>query len=388
MPIFPQPDLSGPLEDGIGLCLSGGGYRAMLYHLGSIWRMNELGLLHPTKLKRVSSVSGGSITSAVLGMNWHSLNFDAQTRIADASSFIKAVVDPVRQLANESIDVAAVGWGTFNPFKSISDVVEGYYRDYVFGTKTLQDLPDAPRFVINATNVQSGSLFRFSKPYMVDYQVGRWNSPIIPLARAVAASSAFPPFLSPCTLNLSSIRPDEVYSLGKADPDHYLTKICLTDGGVYDNLGLETVWKSFKIVLVSDGGRKSALDPSPASDWALHSRRLIDLLERQVSALRKKDLIESFQAVGQTAFRQGAYWGITTPYQDYEPANLNPAGIDLKLHAHETVPEVANMETRLTAIQPELQEALINWGYASADAALRRYFVTTPSSSPQLPYPV
>ena len=30
---------------GIGLCLSGGGYRAMLFHVGAIWRLNELGLL-------------------------------------------------------------------------------------------------------------------------------------------------------------------------------------------------------------------------------------------------------------------------------------------------------------------------------------------------------
>ena len=52
-------DLDRP-EHGIALCLSGGGYRAMLFHLGAIWRLNELGYLQ--QLKRVSSVSGGSIT--------------------------------------------------------------------------------------------------------------------------------------------------------------------------------------------------------------------------------------------------------------------------------------------------------------------------------------
>jgi NTE family protein len=380
-----QMDSNGPLEDGIGLCLSGGGYRAMLYHLGSLWRMNELGLLHPDKLKRVSSVSGGSITAAVLGMNWNQLAFNPEG-IATTESFIAAVIQPVRRLADESIDVAAVGWGTFNPFKSISDVVEGYYRDYVFKKKTLQDLPDHPRFVLNATNVQSGSLFRFSKPYMVDYQVARWNHPTVPLARVVAASSAFPPFLSPCTLDLRSTQPAEVYTLGNEDSEHYLSQICLTDGGVYDNLGLEPVWKNFKIVLCSDGGRKSAFDPKPASDWALHSRRLIELLERQVSALRKKELIASFLAIGQTIHRTGAYWGITTPYQDYDPATLAPPGIDLQLTPGTEVPEVAHLETRLTAVLTETQEALINWGYASADAALRRYFSPTVTSTPQLPY--
>src|ERR1044072_5945833 len=51
---------------GVALCLSGGGYRAMLFHLGALWRLNEAGLLRG--LVRVSSVSGGSITAGVLGM--------------------------------------------------------------------------------------------------------------------------------------------------------------------------------------------------------------------------------------------------------------------------------------------------------------------------------
>src|SRR5262245_28221555 len=52
-------DLS--FKPGIALCLSGGGYRAMLFHLGALWRLNEAGLL--SQLKRISSVSGGSITA-------------------------------------------------------------------------------------------------------------------------------------------------------------------------------------------------------------------------------------------------------------------------------------------------------------------------------------
>src|SRR3712207_6451849 len=31
------------LEDGVALCLSGGGSRALLYHVGALWRLNELG---------------------------------------------------------------------------------------------------------------------------------------------------------------------------------------------------------------------------------------------------------------------------------------------------------------------------------------------------------
>lgn len=45
------------LEEGICLCLSGGGFRAMIFHLGSLIPLNDVCLL-PT-IDRVSSVSGG-----------------------------------------------------------------------------------------------------------------------------------------------------------------------------------------------------------------------------------------------------------------------------------------------------------------------------------------
>src|SRR6266508_5894656 len=159
-----------PVEDeptpGIALCLSGGGYRAMLFHVGALWRLNELGYL--PKLDRVSSVSGGSITAGTLGMNWQRLVFDADGL---ATNFDEQFVQPVRKLASKTIDLGAVIRGILLP-GTISGRVAGAYRKHVFGELTLQDLPDRPRFVINSTNIQTGSLWRFSKPYMADYQVG------------------------------------------------------------------------------------------------------------------------------------------------------------------------------------------------------------------------
>jgi NTE family protein len=52
------------LSDGIALCLSGGGYRAMLFRAGAIRRLNELGVLRNIYL--ISSVSGGSIASGAV----------------------------------------------------------------------------------------------------------------------------------------------------------------------------------------------------------------------------------------------------------------------------------------------------------------------------------
>jgi NTE family protein len=87
-----------------------------------------------------------------------------------------------------------------SPYRTVSDRVVRAYRRELFGKSILQDLPDKPTFVFNATNLESGVLFRFSKPYLADYRVGRVMEPDLPMAVAVAASSAFPPILSPCTI--------------------------------------------------------------------------------------------------------------------------------------------------------------------------------------------
>ena len=77
-------------QPGIALCLSGGGYRAMLFHLGALWRLNEWGYL--PQLARISSVSGGSITAGVLGLKWASLGLDAE---GVGQKFEAEVVQPI-----------------------------------------------------------------------------------------------------------------------------------------------------------------------------------------------------------------------------------------------------------------------------------------------------
>ena len=76
-------------ESGVALCLSGGGYRAMLFHLGVIWRLRDAGWLE--RLDRISSVSGGSITAAVLAL-------------APAGDFEEGVVGRLRALARRTLD--------------------------------------------------------------------------------------------------------------------------------------------------------------------------------------------------------------------------------------------------------------------------------------------
>jgi NTE family protein len=123
---------------------------------------------------------------------------------------------------------------TFLP-GAISDHVSEKYDSLLFHGKTLQDLPAAtagPRFVINLTNVQSGVPMRFSMPYMRGYRVGEILNPSLPLARAVAASSAFPPVLSPCGIDLSKYGLKFQPSDGTEDlnKEPYTTKPVLSDG--------------------------------------------------------------------------------------------------------------------------------------------------------------
>lgn len=370
-PALAPDECKGP-EAGIALCLSGGGYRAMLFHVGSLLRLNEAGILG--RIKRVSSVSGGSITAAVLGMNWQSLGFTDGT--APAAEIQKKLVQPIRELAGRTLDTRSVFLGSLLPGSTISDRVAAGYDKYLFKGATLQALPDdhanqGPRFVINATNVQTGSLWRFSRPYMGDYQVGLWSNPDLPLAVAVAASSAFPPILSPCFLDLDKA-PDPV-SAGERTPRYrlppYTTRVILSDGGVYDNLGLETAFKRYQTVLVSDGGMKMSPDPEPAEDWGLHSKRVLDLIDNQVRSLRKRQLIQAFL----DKLRTGAYWGIVTPLRDYQLPD-DPFGyLAAERSAWKDTADLAATPTRLAAMDTWRQEALINWGYVVCDAALRKH---------------
>ncbi|MDP9121667.1 MAG: patatin-like phospholipase family protein [Acidobacteriota bacterium] len=362
----PQP---AAVQQGIALCLSGGGYRAMLFHVGVIWRLNQLGYL--PKLDRISSVSGGSITSGTLGAAWESLTFDAG---GVATNLVEKLVGPIRALAGDTIDVGSVLLGMLPGITAASRVAEAY-RKHLFGHRTLQDLPDRPRFVINATNVQSGVLWRFSKPYIWDWRVGKIENPDTELAIAVGASSAFPPVLSPVRLHFNDS--DFVPGSG-ANLQHppFTTEVVLADGGVYDNMGLETAWKHFDTILVSDAGKAMEFEEKPKTDWLEHSIRILDVIQNQVHALRCRELVAAYKA-GQ---RKGAYWGIATDFADYKVAT--PLACP-----HEQTLQLAAWPTRLAAVPAEVQDRLINWGYAVCDAAIRAHLNTGLPVPAGFPYP-
>jgi NTE family protein len=348
---------------GVALCLSGGGYRAMLFHVGVVWRLHDAGWLE--RLDRVSSVSGGSITAGALALAWPKL---------EAEGLEPAFVAPLRALAGRTVDATSVIVGALTP-DTISERVAKAYRRHLFGDATLQDLPDHPRFVINATSVQSGALFRFSKPFMADWRVGRVKNPTVPLADAVAASSAFPPVLSPFELDLRDCEwlDEDGNDLGHGE---YRERAVLADGGVYDNLGLETAWKTCGTVLVSDAGGQMAAEPDPDHDWGRHLFRVLGVIDNQVRSLRKRQCVDAFKAKE----RHGAYWGIRSDVADYHLHDALPA-------PHEATMALATLSTRLARLDGVVQERLINWGYAACDAGMRSHVDRKLPAPAGYPYP-
>jgi NTE family protein len=156
----------------------------------------------------------------------------------------------------------------------------------------------------------------------------------------------------------------------------FLTDVVLTDGGVYDNLGLETAWKKYRTILVSNGGGKISDEAEPKSDWARHAIRINDIIDNQVRSLRARQVIGSFE----NGTRQGTYWGVRTDITHYGLANTLPCPFDKT-----TI--LAQTKTRLKRLDADVQERLINWGYAVCDAAMRRHVEPSAAPARAFPYP-
>ncbi len=382
-------------EKCMALCLSGGGFRAMLFHLGAIWRLQELRYLDCTgtapraadlgPLMRVSSVSGGSITAGLLALNWakcQTNHQDPQTRMA---ALVQHLVDPIRRFSRQNI--AGTNFeGAFSVIKdiflpgSVNQHVTRAYAKHLYGDATMADITSEPSFVINASNLQSGALWRFTRSYIRDWRVGEIkDTRLVSLAQAVSASSAFPPPLSPAVLKFkeSAFTPNS----GGTSPNNlqrppYTTRVVLSDGGVYDNLGLETAWKRCGTVLVSDAGRPFAPEERPGINWVSQGARVIGVIQNQVRALRVRDLIDSFN----DSTRKGSYWGVGSLMSSYPQPT--PLPVDPKNAA-----KLALVSTDLAEKSDDLQERLINWGYAICDTALRSWLDPHLPPPPGFPYP-
>ena len=342
------------LEDGIGLCLSGGGFRAMLFHVGALTRLNEAGLL--PRLDRIASVSGGSIAAGALAVGWKRLRFDDR---GVATNFREEIGMPLVALAQRWVDVPAIILGLL-PFVSAAGIGAWFYDRVLFKGATLQDLPDNPRFTFTATSLQTGALWRFAKEYAAEYHVGQWKRPNLRVSEVVAASAAFPPYMSPAYIK---VPPGSIAAMEGADlhEDGYKGRLCLTDGGVYDNVGLEPIWKRYRTILVSDGGRAMPSNPLPKSNWFSQALRVSDIALQQGIFLRQRVL----RGLDRKGDRKVTSWGIGEGVASY--------GVDNSLGFTEADSKLAaSVKTRLKRFPHPVQQIVMRAGYAHADAALRK----------------
>jgi NTE family protein len=358
---------------GRALCLSGGGFRAAIFHLGAMLRLHACGKLRD--LDAISSVSGGSIASAWLACRYLSGRRDEREAFADwcdRIDFLSAVVEPFREVAARDLRTLPVlltlPWNWLWPSMRVNLLRRRYER--IFAGLELRDLPASPRFVFCATDLTFGANWEFSRRRCGDFQAGYLRRHgRISLATAVAASSCFPPLFGPMHLPVTA----ESFLHGKhrsAYGDHLRDRIELSDGGVYDNLATEPVIKSSREVLVSDAGAPFAF---VAGEHAL--RRLLryaSVVGNQAVALRKRLLFRSIRA-GEFS---GAYWNLSE-------RDAGAAGYSLGLC--EDV--LARIRTDLDHFTSAEFEVLVNHGYFSCVDGLATAAGESQTGSPAWPYP-
>lgn len=372
---FKSRDLSPKYDpNAIGLAFSGGGYRATLFHAGAMLRLNELGILG--KAARITSVSGGSITTGIMAMNWDKINWtDAK---ATHDEMIEHLIKPCIDATNLNIDVG-VGFAGLVPGLSAGNQLAKSYDKHIFNYKKLNTITEQTRFIFCASNLQTGGLFRFNRNYLADYRALMSTTKSIKLSEAVAASSGFPPVLSPLRLDLT----DEDVTLPKGaryDNAKLRERPVLVDGGCYDNIGLEPIWKRCGLVLASNAGRNNP---------AMVKRFTVGMMIRIINTYldisidwRERMLINLYRNTLNDGLpeRRGAYWTIASPTQNLAWDGWKASDAQLKT--------ARDMATRLKKFDAATQKAAILSGYSYADGAARAFLVPeaeAPTAEPRLP---
>lgn len=242
----------------IGLALSGGGYRAAAYHIGTLRALNRLGILD--KVDVISAVSGGSITAA-----YYALHKDNYEKFE--SSFIKklqrgvlcsTIVYLLLLLSISLLVASLVNWWLLIPeviillicwywILPVSCFIECSYNRLFFKNKKLSDLPQKPLVAINATDVSNGKLYTFSQLKMGGYPYYKnGDNTQFTIAKAVMASSCVPFAFSPIKISKKFCKEDTKTPI-------------LIDGGLYDNQGTHKLSTPKSLyhtdyIIVSDAG--------------------------------------------------------------------------------------------------------------------------------------
>ena len=217
------------MSSSIGLCFSGGGFRASFYALGVLRYLAEAG--HLNDVVAISAVSGGSIATAATGDKWTKF----QAAGGDGAAFLAQIDKPFRDTVMGTNIRRKWMLGSVGALIPRTGGRGGAYAralsKSLYEHDRMADLPRDPDFILTATDLTKGRALRIAPGFTGSYDYGyvEPTPTAIKLGDAVAASAAFPPSFTVVYLRTGKL------PFPKAAPD----PLSLVDGGVYDNLGLE-----------------------------------------------------------------------------------------------------------------------------------------------------
>ena len=176
----------------IGLALSGGGVRALVFHLGVLQRLATEGLLE--KIAFISSVSGGSLAVglvlAQVGNRWPT-----------SKDYREKVLPEIRACLTSKHIQNHLFFKTIccprSWFLGRAHILANLFQELWGIRGKLADLPEHPKWIINATCFETGKNWRFTKQRMGDYLANHVLNPKLSLSEALAASAAVPGLIGP-----------------------------------------------------------------------------------------------------------------------------------------------------------------------------------------------
>jgi NTE family protein len=182
------------MQHNIGIALSGGGIRAMIFHLGLFKWLAENKMLE--QVKRISTVSGASLCVGMVyahnNLKWPS---SEQFLAKVLPSIEKALLVDLQLSAMRKLIISPKYWN-----KKVNVVAKVLESKWGVQGK-LSDLPVSPIWHINCTTFETGKRFRLGRDEMGDYSIGYVKKPDIPISEAMAASAGFPILIGPYVLD-------------------------------------------------------------------------------------------------------------------------------------------------------------------------------------------
>ena len=286
-------------KEKIGMALSGGGIRATIFHLGVIKWMAENNMLG--NISRISSVSGASLAIGLI-YSHNSLKWPTDYE------YINNVLPKIRKIIlKQDIQKIIILKLLYKPYylskrvNLLSGICESEW-----GVKgKLSDLDQTPKWFVNCTTFETGKRFKFSQEEMGDYKIGYVKKPSLKIADIVAASAGFPILIGPYKLYTKDYKWHKPPFSGDSWSPPTNKYLHLWDGGVYDNLGMESIFKpdnggkledDVSFIIVSNAshrlsykkrkiglnfrGLKRLLDISMNQNISLRSRSVVDYIKR------------------------------------------------------------------------------------------------------------